>query len=122
MTLEALFEGAALVLTIVGWAFAGIVAHGRARKNEIEKLNNKIDALGEAPSGMRGMPARLDKLEGAHAEFRLHVAEHYISRDDWVPTVSRVIGMLEGHTRMLVRLDERTRAQGAARKEGIDER
>ena len=55
--------------------------------------------------------ARLGKLERAHADLRLHLAEHYISREDWVPTASRVLGMLEQHTALLARLDERSRHQ-----------
>ena len=63
MTLEALFEAIAVTLTIVGWAFAGFVAHGKARKNEIKEVNDRIDALGEGTAGMREMPSRLDEIE-----------------------------------------------------------
>ena len=42
------------------------------------------------------------------ATLQCHLAENYIRRDDWIPAVSRVLGMLEGHTEMLGRLDERT--------------
>ena len=113
---------------VLGWIGNGIVCaciaavvglFVRVRKNQ-ERL--AVVEAKDARAGVGALAARVGKLESAHAERRLHVAEHYISRDDWVPTVSRVIGMLEGHTRMLVRLDERTRARDAARKEGIDER
>lgn len=56
---------------------------------------------------------RLEVVERDMAALRLHVAEDYISRDDWVLMTSRVIGMLEDHTRMLARLDERTRQRTA---------
>lgn len=56
------------------------------------------------------MRDRFEELQRAFNDHRLCVAEHYVRRDDWVPMTSRVIGLLEDHTRMLARLDERTRA------------
>lgn len=55
------------------------------------------------------LAGRVDALERELMHLRLHLAEHYISREDWVPTASRVLGMLEEHTELLARLDERTR-------------
>ena len=42
------------------------------------------------------------------ADMRLSLAEHYLRRDDWVPTMSRVLGMLEQHSVALARLEERS--------------
>lgn len=91
----------------------------RVRKNEARLA--VVEAKDTGAAG-RDTSARVDGLGRDLAALRLHVAEHYISRDDWVPTTSRVIGMLEDHTRMLARLDERTRARGAERKDGDDGR
>ena len=52
---------------------------------------------------------RVAELERDLAALKLHLAENYISRTDWVPMTSKVIGILEEHGAMLARLDERTR-------------
>ena len=57
----------------------------------------------------------LEAREGRElAEFKLHVTQTYIARDDWVPMTSRIIGMLEEHGKSLsshgerlARIDER---------------
>ena len=54
---------------------------------------------------------RVGALEKDLSTLRLRMAEHYISREDWVPMASRVIGMLEQHTALLARLDERSQWQ-----------
>lgn len=46
-------------------------------------------------------------LERELATMRLHLAENFVRRDDYVTNQSRVIGMLEGHGAMLARLEER---------------
>ena len=46
-------------------------------------------------------------LERDLASLRLHVAEHYVRRDDYITSQSRILGMLEIHGRMLARLEER---------------
>ena len=61
----------------------------------------------QARAGGDDGPARIVALERDLAGLRLHVAEHYARRDDWVQMTSRVIGMLEDHSVMLARLDER---------------
>ena len=40
--------------------------------------------------------------------FKLKCSERYIQREDWVPMTSRVLEILEDHTSMLARLDERS--------------
>ena len=54
---------------------------------------------------------RLARLERDLTELRFCIAETYIRRDDWVPVTSRVLGVLEEHTRLLARLEERSRHQ-----------
>ena len=48
------------------------------------------------------------RLERELADNRLTLAEHYLRRDDWVPTTSRVLGLLEQHSVALARLEERS--------------
>ena len=48
------------------------------------------------------------RLERDLAALRLTMAEHYLRRDDWVPTTSRVLGLLEQHSVALARLEERS--------------
>lgn len=52
-------------------------------------------------------PDRVAAVEKGLAELRLHVAENYVRRDDYIPNESRVIGLLEAHSAMLARLEER---------------
>ena len=58
--------------------------------------------------------SRLDKneacitaLEKDFSQLRVHIAENYINRDDWVPSFSRMMSMLEAQGQQLARLEER---------------
>jgi len=55
--------------------------------------------------------ARVKALEDAIAELRLCMAENYVRRDDYITNQSRVIGLLETHSVMLGRLEERIGAR-----------
>ncbi|MDE0718463.1 MAG: hypothetical protein OXH64_11055 [Rhodospirillaceae bacterium] len=50
---------------------------------------------------------RVHKLERELDAFRLHVAESYLRREDYISAQSRIIGLLESHGVMLARLEER---------------
>ncbi len=52
-------------------------------------------------------PSAIGELRKELADLRLEVARNYISREDWVPMTSRVMGMLEGHGEQLARVEER---------------
>lgn len=82
---------------------------------EVQRTQGMVASLGERVSEIEADRAnvteirrRLDVDESDLKTLRLHVAENYISREDWVPMTSRVISMLENHTAMLARLDERS--------------
>ena len=78
---------------------AGIFFRVRTNEKALVRLETRMEHL---PAGDGGaLAAKVDTLERALADLRLHVAEHYISREDWVPTASRVLGVLEEHTAML---------------------
>ena len=59
--------------------------------------------LAEGP----GLAEKIIELERGLTSLRLHLAENFVRRDDYVTNQSRVIGMLEGHGAMLARLEER---------------
>ncbi len=116
MTWEAVIEAVALGAAVLGWIYAAFIAHGRARRAEFDGLDERADGMAERIAALEagagdGVAAagRLSAAERELAALRLHVAEHCVARDDWVPTISRMFEMLEGHTEMLGRLDERTR-------------
>ena len=77
--------------------------------------------IGILGGGAKPVPAASDadkaghvsrtELERAIADLRLHVSENYVRRDDYIPNESRVIGLLENHSVMLARLEERIGAQ-----------
>ena len=54
---------------------------------------------------------RIKELEDSVAELRLCMAENYVRRDDYITNQSRVIGLLENHSVMLGRLEERIGAR-----------
>ena len=85
---------------VAGWFAHTVIGN----KSKAHVLDERTQSQGE-------LAGRVDGLERALADLRLHVAEHYISREDWVPTASRVLGVLEEHTALLARLDERSRNQ-----------
>ena len=63
---------------------------------------------GDTASGAgQNRDARVDAVETGLSDLRLHIAEHYVRRDDYVINESRVIGLLEHHSIMLARLEER---------------
>ena len=55
-----------------------------------------------APASDADLAARIASIEQT-------LEKDYISRSDWVPIASRMMGMMERNTEMLARLDERTR-------------
>ncbi|WP_420585801.1 hypothetical protein [Ruegeria sp.] len=60
-----------------------------------------------APKAAETQGGDLHALEREIDALRLHVAEHYVRREDYVSNQSRIIGMLESHSTTLARLEER---------------
>ena len=89
-------------------------------------------------AGIGGLFVRLRNLEGNHKEtasrvktlekndpkasiedlkkevqnLRLCMSDSYIRRDDWVPTMSKILGAMEKQGEMLARHDERIHLRG----------
>ncbi len=108
---------------VVGWGLHAVSAGAatglvmllrwqRRTERDVAVLQERVGR-----GGVSGRPEAVAAVERDLAEFKLHVAEKYIRRDDWVPAVSRIIGMLEGQSEMLARLDERGRARRMAGSE-----
>ena len=55
--------------------------------------------------------AAIRRIEKELADIRLCMAEKYVRRDDYVVGESRVIGLLENHSLVLTRLEERVRKE-----------
>ena len=90
------------------------IAETQRTQGTVAAFDGRVSELETDRADVTELRRRLDALDKGFADLRLHIAENYISREDWVPMTSRVIGMLEEHTSMLARLDERSRpAPGA---------
>ena len=106
----------AVVVALGGGVFAlqrlGIIKKSPAPTPPADAApDGRVSDLESVRADVMGLRRRLDEADKGVACLRLHIAENYISREDWVPMTSRVIGMLEEHTAMLARLDERSRPQ-----------
>lgn len=85
------------VIVSLGFAVRGLFSRLReaeARIVAIEKTPPPCDAAG------REAKAELQ-------DFKLCVAEHYVRRDDYITTQSRIMGLQEAHGIALARLEER---------------
>ena len=114
------FGGVAAVVILLGGLALALQRLGLIRTRAVRPDNERTH-LEARVAALEEVARRVDRLEREFQEHRLCVAENYVRRDDWVPMTSRVIGMLEDHTQMLARLDERTRStgtRGEAREDG----
>ena len=57
------------------------------------------------------LAARIDGLESQIRSLEATMRNEYVSRADWTPSMSRIIGMLEQQSTLLTRLDERARSK-----------
>ena len=102
------FGGTAAVVVLLGGVALALQRLGILRPGAAPRRGGDV-AVGTAAA----LAERLDGLEREHAALRLEIARDCIVRADWVPVTSRVIAMLEEHSRLLARLDERTRHRAA---------
>ena len=97
------FGGVVAVLIFLG---AGVIALRR-----LGFLGARPVASTPAPAPDTALQKRVAALESELANLRLCMAENYVRRDDYITNQSRVIGLLEAHSVMLGRLDERIGAR-----------
>ena len=99
------FGGVLAVLILLGAAMVAL------RRLGIIRQPASPPAAADGGPGCRNvkddLTDRVHKLERELDAFRLHVAESYLRRDDYIASQSRVIGLLEAHGVMLARLEER---------------
>lgn len=104
-------------------SFAGVVAiliflgGGAVALRRLGVLGGTAKQAAPAQGGNCGtvkedVTERVHRLERELDAFRLHVAENFVRRDDYITNESRVVGMLEAHTAMLARLEERIGGTG----------
>ena len=102
----------ASVLAVIVFLAGGFVA---LRNSGIIKVPAPAAAAKpEPPLIDNDVLTRLRNLEKGVSDLRLHISECYIHRNDYIPNESRVIALLEKHSVMLARLEERI---GAVRHE-----
>ncbi len=102
------FGGVLAVLILLGGGMAALRRLGVLKPADAPEDGQRSDSI----------EARIVRMERSFGELRLHVAENYVARVDYVPNESRIIGMLENHGVMLARLDERVGAIREVRKKG----
>lgn len=86
----------ATVIAVVGGLFA-----------RLRRLEHKDAANSERLDALEGSDAGLDDLRSAVHDVQLCMERNFVRRDQWVPTMSRIEGMLEEQGKLLVRLEER---------------
>ena len=63
------------------------------------------------PRAKAAATGRIEEIEKVMTDLRIEIARDYISREDWVPMTSRILGMLERHGEALARLEAQIEAQ-----------
>ena len=97
----------AVIVAVVG-ACVGLFVRMRGVEKQTALNEQAIEALeGQEDTGA----GEVAKLRKEMHDLQLCIGRNYISREDWVPHASRVMGALERHGELLSRLDERTRPQ-----------
>ncbi len=99
------------VLAVVVALGAGVVA--------LQRLGVLRSSRPPAPQPPKadGLGERVARVEQAVTDLRLHVAETYTKREDWIPIASQILGKLEAQGAALARLEERSRIQEGMRGE-----
>ena len=103
------FAGVAGVLIFLGTAAVALRRLGLLGGRSAASAQASAPAA--APAVDKETLARVEAVEKAIADLRVCVAENYVRRDDYITNESRVIGLLESHSVMLARLEERIGAR-----------
>lgn len=101
------FGGVLAVVVALGAGVVALQRLGVLRSGRPPAPPPESDGLGE----------RVARVEQAVTDLRLHVAETYTKREDWIPIASRILGKLENQGAALARLEERSRIQEGMRGE-----
>lgn len=99
---------------LLEWTFRGVagvlVAGFAALFGRMRKLETEAALLTERFSGIEdhGTRAAADLAREVH-NLQLCLERNFVRRDQWVPAISRIEGMLEEQGKLLARLEERQR-------------
>ena len=99
---EWLFRGVAAALVA---AIAALFARTRKLETENALLKERLANL-----ETHGTKAAEELAREVH-KLQLCLERNFVRREDWVPVMSRIEGVLEDHGKMLARIDERHVAQ-----------
>ena len=94
----------AAVLAVVG-GIVGLFARLRRLEAEHGVVANEVTAIENR--GSKFADEQIQGLRHEISDLRLHIAEGYVRRDDYIRNQSQMIGLLESHSVMLARLEER---------------
>ena len=97
-----------VVRSVVGAIVAAVVGLF-VRMRKLEARREAADVRLEHLEGRGTGAAQVDDLSREIQDLKVCIARNYIRREDWVPTMSRILGALEKQGELLARVDERQR-------------
>ena len=95
------FRGVASALVV---AFAALFGRMRKLETEAALLNERFSGIES-----HGTKAASDLAAEVH-KLQLCLERNFVRREQWVPAISRIEGLLEEQGRLVARIDERQRA------------
>lgn len=90
----------AAVLSLVGAGTLNLL--GRIRKMETNQVR-----IVKVLETIEARDSEISKIRECQHSMRMDMAGKFLTREDWVPTASRILGELEKQREMLSRHDER---------------
>ena len=107
----------ALLATVGALIAACVGVFMRLRQLEAKRAaaDVRLDHLekrGSSAPAVKELAERVERNEKALADHRLESERRFLTRDDWVPVMSQVIGRLEKQGEAIARIDEFIRLKG----------
>ncbi len=103
------------VLLAVVTAIVGLFVRVRQLENKRAAADERLKSLegrGSSAPAVKELGDRVERNEKALADHRLESERRFLTRDDWVPVMSQVIGRLEKQGEAIARIDEFIRLKG----------
>ena len=105
------------VLLAVVTAIVGLFVRVRQLEGKRSAADVRLDHLEKRPTGsdqVKRLEERIDEHHEAFREFQIEAERRYVSRDDWVPVMSQMVGKLEAQGEAIARIDEFIRMRGCS--------